>query len=108
MESMTPLVRAAQALHKASQEQGFIRDPLDVDTFKLFPRGLKAWEELSEGHRRVYFEATRAVLAAIREPSAQAIGWGSDAVEELAAENKRAAAQSAWRAMIDALLTEEG
>jgi hypothetical protein len=61
-------------------------------------------QEVSGLPPQVYVDATKRVLKALREPGEKAINWGTDAVKALAGDSERAAAESAWRAMIDATL----
>lgn len=100
LEPMIPLERAARALHDLAQQVCFIRDPLDVNVVHKRPRQRVAWEGLSDGDRRVYFDQARAVLMAIREPSKAMI----DAYDQ----HDLALVESGWSAAIDVALAGEG
>jgi len=112
---MTPLERAAKALHESRQPLRYIRDPLNptVPPVAKAMGDAVAWEELTPDQRSQVIEEVRTVLTAVREPSeamAEA-GSGADLTESgydlsyvvyLAEDG----ATECWQGMIDAALAE--
>lgn len=91
---MTPLERAARALHKDYVE-GRIR-------MGVAPSDLPAWEDLGPDGEFSFYAPARAVIEAIREPS-EAM-W--DAGDDHCPHRDTANPTKVWAAMIDALLEE--
>lgn len=108
---MTPLERAARALHKRYIEER-IRNGVK-------PSDLPAWDDLGEDGSYYFTASARAVIVAIREPDTAVIEAGGEQVldtevgdgqyasiadgrgSKLMANNQ---AVNAWAAMIDAIL----
>ena len=65
------------------------------------------WSALSRELKLGYLSDVRAVLRAIRDPNTVAIDRGAEAIREFAKVSHRAAAQWAWLAMIDAVLSPD-
>ena len=98
---MTPLERAARALHKDYVE-GRIR-------MGVKPSDLPAWEDLGPDGEFAFYAPARAVIEEIREASEamEMTGYGNskcDPDNTGIVDNPRP--DDAWRAMIDALLEE--
>lgn len=89
-DPMTPLERAARALHRRRVE-GQHPKP---DNYP--------WESLSRREQAIFRADAYAILAAIREPSEAMVeaGWASECVIP------SQSPEGAWQAMIDAMLEE--
>ncbi|MFS0771049.1 hypothetical protein [Sphingomonas sp. 1P08PE] len=97
---MTPLERAARALHKDYIES---RIRMGVN-----PNDLPSWDDLGADGEFSFYTPARAVIEAIREPSAEMVAAG-DATDQMASVNGPHADTPpllVWPAMIDALLRE--
>lgn len=105
--SMTPLERAARALH-----QDYVKGRVRMG---VRPADLPACEELGPDGEFSFYAPARAVLQAIREPSEAMVHAWFDAPLELpegvswqdpSSVTDPYQARSDWRAMIDAALRE--
>ncbi len=89
---MTPIERAAQAMHASAQPEWPWDDP---DCAPL---------------RKIYRDAARAMIAALREPSDEMNEAGAEITSNVGQSESRYAYQddaaNTWRSMIDAALAE--
>lgn len=83
---MTPIERAARAIHNFRQSRGF--------------GGLATWESEPHEIHTLHLDTARAVLEALREPSDFMLDAGGNYVET------RLDTRENWQAMIDAALGE--
>lgn len=88
---MTPLERAARALHKDYIEER-IRNGVK-------PSDLPSWDDLGSDGRLYFTHKVRAILTAIREPSDYMAAAGT-------LPDREPLAEDVWKAMIDAALAE--
>jgi len=100
---MTPIERAARALHHRHQQTFFVSDPTGKSRGDWRPNKLTAWDDLNEGQRNVFYEDARTVIEQIREPSDAAIEAGSSEFRGIGVET-RDAVKEAWHAMINVAL----
>lgn len=117
---MTPLERAARALHERTRQFVRVRDPENPRQEPVVrPYPFIAWDDLSQSGRDGYLASARAVIDAIREPDRPMIEAGGEQVldtevgagqyasiadgrgSKLTADQQ---ATNAWTAMIDAIL----
>lgn len=112
---MSPLERAARALHETTRETRYIRDP---ESPSSPPREVTkppvAWDGLADSVRASYVSQARAVLGAIREPSegmieayANGVSRGLAPGESVGPEAYRLR-EDGFAAMIDAVLSDPG
>lgn len=100
---MTPLDRAARALHEASRQTRFVRDCADPSAPPAErPMPFVSWDDLRSADRDTYTERAHAVITAIREPSEAMKISG----EMSADRDGWQGAGDCWAYMIDALLEE--
>ncbi len=90
--NLTPIERAAQAMHASAQPEWPWTDP---DCGPL---------------RKIYRDAARAMIASLRDPSTEMRMAGAEIVKRVGAEESDAAYQQdaadTWRMMIEAALSE--
>lgn len=111
---MTPLERAGRALHEATREVRFVRDCMNPSAPpKMVPFIFIEWDDLRPSDREECLERARAVIEAIREPSAgmkesaefaglETSYGGDDSFDYLSQDG----AGAVWGKMIGALLEE--
>lgn len=107
---MTPLERAARALHERLRPVRRIRDPLNIEAppIEKKERGTD-WDSITDEQRAERIDQARAVLLAIREPS-EGMGQamiditGDTHFQKL--DGSSYAQADVYKAMIDAALTE--
>lgn len=84
---MTPLERAARAVHQHSFSD-------------------RPWESMVAADHARYAVTARAVIEAIREPDAHAMDSGAYKLPGIDGEFKRSQARQIWRRMIEAILQD--
>lgn len=100
---MTPLERAARALHDDTRRFRAIRDPAFPTEPPIVQQSpFIEWDALPIDARERYYGQVHAVLQAVREPSEGMVGAGERPFQSEALTGVR----RVWEAMIDAALEE--
>ena len=93
--SMSPIERAARALHRSRMERQY---PKPDD---------HPWESLSPRDQKLRMLDVKVILNALRDPSEAMVSAGGEKTFAGSYSAAQAGAVNAWRAMIDTILADE-